>query len=133
VCSTTVGIGIGGPGMDPFGESLLGGNPEEQRDELLAFGGLEAATKLLLVLQGDLHDPAEQPAARLGEVQGPHATIVGAGPSHEQAALLEGIDEGHHPAGWNLQHFTQRLLGSALVAGEAAKHHGMARVETKGR
>ena len=64
--------------MDPFGQSLLGSEPVEQRDELPALGGLEAATELLLMLNGDLHDCAEQPPALLCEVQGPHATIAGA-------------------------------------------------------
>jgi hypothetical protein len=38
--------------VDPFGQSLLGSEPVEQRDELPALGGLEAATELLLVLMG---------------------------------------------------------------------------------
>ena len=132
-CSAVVGIGVGGAGMDPFSQSLLGGEPVEQREELVAVGGLEAATELLLVLNGDLHDFAEQPPALLGEVQGPHATIAGAGPSPEQAALLEGVDQGHHPAGRDLQCVAQRLLGPALIAGQAAEHHDLARVKTKGR
>ena len=55
--------------MDPFGQSLLGSEPVEQREELPALGGLEAATELLLVLNGDLHDPAEQPPALVGDQQ----------------------------------------------------------------
>jgi hypothetical protein len=107
-CSAGVGIGVGGPGVDPFGQSLLGSESVEQREELPTLGGLEAATELLLVLNGDLHDFAEQPPALLCEVQGPHATIAGAGPSHEQAALLEGVDQGHHPAGRDLQLTVER-------------------------
>ena len=132
-CSALVGIGAGGPGVDPFGQSLLGSEPVEQREELLALGGLEAATELLLVLEGDLHDLAEQPPALLCEVQGPHATIAGSGPSHEQTALLEGVDQGHHPAGRDLQCVAQRLLGPAFIAGQAAEHHDLAGVKTKGR
>jgi uncharacterized membrane protein len=128
-----VGIGVAGPRVDPFGQPLLGSEPVEQREELLALGGLEAATELLLVLEGDLHDLAEQPPALLCEVQGPHATIAGAGLSHEQAALLEDVDEGHHPARRDLQCVAQRLLGPAFVAGQAAEHHDVARVKIKGR
>jgi hypothetical protein len=131
-CSALVGIGVGGPGVDPFGQSVLGSEPVEQREELPALGGLEAATELLLVLNGDLHDFAEQPPALLCEVQGPHATIAGAGLSPEQAALLEGVDQGHHPAGRDLQCVAQRLLGSAFIAGQAAEHHDLARVKAKG-
>jgi hypothetical protein len=82
------GSGSAAPGWTPSARSLLGSEPVEQREELLALGGLEAATELLLVLDGDLHDFAEQPPSLLCEVQGPHATIAGAGPSYEEAALL---------------------------------------------
>jgi hypothetical protein len=44
--SAVVGIGGGGPRVDPFGQSLLGSKPVEQREELLTLGGLEAATEL---------------------------------------------------------------------------------------
>ena len=132
-CSALVGSGVGGPWVDPLGQSLLGSEPVEQREELLALGGLEAATELLLVLKGDLHDFAEQPPALLCEVQGPYATIAGVEPSHEQAALLEGVDQGHHPAGRDLQCVAQRLLGPAFIAAQAAEHHDLAMVKTKRR
>jgi len=84
--------------VDPFAEPLLGGEPAEQGDELLALGGLEALAELPLVLHGDLHDLAEQPPAA-GEVQGSHATIVGVGPSPEQVArqILDALAGGERP------------------------------------
>jgi hypothetical protein len=77
--------------VDPLAEPLFGGDPAEQGDELLALCRLEALAELPFVRQGDLHDLAEQPPAAGGEVQGPHAAIVGVGPPPEQVAPLEGV------------------------------------------
>jgi len=118
--------------VDPFAEPLLGGEPAEQRDELLALCRLETAAELPLVLEADLHDLAEQPPAVAGEVQGPHATIPGVGPSPEQAALLQGVDQRDHPARRDLQRLAERLLGPALGDGDVPEQQDVARVEAEG-
>lgn len=97
-------------GMNAGSESVFGGHPAEQRDELLAFGGVEAHDELGLMLGRRIHDLAEHAAPLAGEVQGADAAVPGDGPPVEQAALLEPVDERDHAAGRDLQHLRQRLL-----------------------
>jgi hypothetical protein len=117
--------------MNAGGEFLFGGDPAEQRDELLAFAGVEAHAELGLMFGRRIHDFAEHAAALAGEVQGADAAVPGNGPPLEQAALLEPIDERNHAAGRDLQRLRQRVLRLPLRRADVSKQHHFARIKAE--
>jgi hypothetical protein len=117
--------------MNAGGEALFGGNPAEQRDELLALTGVEADGERGLVLGRGIHDLAEHAVTLSGEVQGADAAVPGNRPPFEQAALLEPVDEGDHAAGRDLQFLCQRLLRLPFGRRDVSQQHHFARIKAE--
>ena len=81
--------------MNPRRQSLLLGDPSEERGKLLALLLTQGGADGRVVLPGDAADALEHPPALGRDVKGIAAPVVGGVASFDEAALLQLVDEEH--------------------------------------
>src|SRR5699024_8858111 len=108
------------PGVDPWGECLLGGDPPEQLPKLGVFGGGQCRRQVALVLGGHRSDLLQQLLPIGGQMQGIQPPVRGVAATLDHAARLKAVDEGHQPGRGGAQLLGQRLLTAARLDGDRA-------------
>jgi hypothetical protein len=121
------------PGQALLGDALLGGQPAKQAGQLDALGpGQRGADLVLVAAAGGLY-LAQHVTSLRGQVQRVGAPVGGVATAFDQAALLELVDQEHHPGGVEPDELAQGLLRQPLVGGQPEKHSGVPRLQAERR
>lgn len=89
----------------------------------------ERRQKLRFMLFGDPAQLTQYPLAGIGEAEFVVPPVGAAAHPFHQTAFLEGVDEGHHPAGDGTQPVSQGALAQSGRAAKQADDTGVARRE----
>src|SRR5262249_10716824 len=101
----------------------------QEGEQLLALLAAEVGAQVALMTHGRGKCAVEQIAPVRREVELARATIVRVLSAFEQAALLEGVEEGDHPARGDLEPLADRLLGLTLGEADRAQQRELPRLE----
>ncbi len=101
----------------------------QEVEELLALLVAELRAQVALVADSQRKRTLERALALVCEVQRPRAPVLRPQPAFEQAALLERVEKGNHPAGQNSHSLAQRLLREAFSRSHRAQEREIARLE----
>lgn len=119
-------------GVDVAGQSLLVRDSLQEFMELPPLVLRKGSEQIALVFAGNLAQRTEHFPAVGGQVQGMAAAVVLIAAALHETAAVQRIEQGHEPAGNDLQTRGERLLRDAGVAAEHAQDSGMGRSEPDG-
>src|SRR5207253_6169866 len=112
------------PGWTP-GTRFRTGELRQQGVQRGAFLRAQGLDQVGLMGGRDLHDPIEQRPPGFGQVQSADAAITRLGPTLEQPAPFEFIDERDDPARRDAHRLAERLLRAALLGRDLAEQRDL--------